>query len=436
MSGLSQVRQLSDVWNVRERAGAVVRRLGTTPDRLQAALDALLTVVQQHGVVATFPTTALPLARHPRPLQALAAQGMEVAVHSFQHLDLSTLPPAVQRDQVVRARRVFEQAGIPIDGFRAPYLRWNDSLLRILASSGFHYDSSSSAWWPVVPVDERLQAVIDFYQPDDAAAVPVLPTLRAEGLVELPVSLPDDEMLVDRLGLGGDEVAAVWQTMLDRSHTAGELFVLLLHPERGRLCAAALDQLLHDARQRQPAVWIATLAEVAAWWKIRPQCQIDIVAAAPGTWQVQVSAPRAARLLAQAVEVRPWNEIPAAGPALARPWLGSTNEILANRFIVHSPTRPVIGLAPGSALPLLGFLRQQGYIVEINAAPDLYSVYFDHRAFDAAHDGRETIRQVEDASAPLLRFGRWPAAARSALVVSGDIDAVTVWDYLWRLREG
>lgn len=436
MSGLRQVRELSEVWGVRERASVIVRRLGATPDRFQAALDALLAVLQRHGAPATFSATALPVARHPRPVQTLAAQGIEVAVHSFQHLDLTLLPPAAQRDQAVRARRVFEQAGLVPEGFRAPYLRWNDGLLRILGSTGFHYDSSSSVWWPVLPVDDRLQPVIDYYAPGDATTVPALPSLRPEGLVELPVSLPDDEMLIDRLGLTAADAAAIWREVLRQSYAADELFVLLLHPERGLACAPALDQVLTDARQKQPAVWITTLAEVATWWKIRPQCQIDLVAAGPGRWQVQVTAPLTARVLAQAAEILPWNETTAADSAIVRPWLGHTHEVLANRFVVCSPTRPVIGLAPGSALPLLGFLRQQGYIVEISAAHDLYSVYFDRSSFDATDEGRQFIRTVEEATTPLLRFARWPAAARSALVVSGDIDAITVWDYLWRLREG
>lgn len=435
MSGLNQWWQLNDVWNVRDRASLVVRRLGTTPDRLLAALDALVAVLQRHGVVATFPTTALPMARHPQTLQKLAAQGMEVAVHSYQHLDLTRLPPAAQRDQVTRARQLFDHAGLIADGFRAPYLRWNDSLLRVLGSSGFQYDSSTSVWWPVLEVDARVRPVIDFYQPQDAAEVPVLPVLRSEGLVELPVSLPDDEMLVDRLGLSASDVATVWCAVLAQSYDAGELFVLLVHPERGLICADALDQVLADARRRQPAVWIASLAEVAAWWKIRPQCQIDIVAAGPGVWHVQVNAPTAARILAQAADVLPWNETLAGPAAVSRPWFGSTYEVLANRFTVRSPTRPIIGLAPGSALPLLGFLRQQGYIVEIGAQREDYSVFFGQTEFDPVRDGRRIIRVVENATAPLLRFSRWPAAARSALAVSGDIDALTVWDYLWRLRE-
>jgi hypothetical protein len=288
----------------------------------------------------------------------------------------------------------------------------------------------------VRPVDERLQPVIDYYRPDDAAVVPVLPTLRPEGLVALPVSLPDDEMLVDRLGLAPHDVAAAWQNILDLSYAADELFVLLLHPERGLVCAEALDQVLTAARQRQPPVWIATLAEVAGWWKIRPQCQIEIVAAGPELWHVQVSAPAPARLLVQAAEVWPWNAPADPGLPVSRPWLGNTHEVLAHRFILRAPRRPVIGLAPGSALPLLGFLRQQGYIVEVSAERSLYPIFFEQTGFDAAREGRQVIRLVEDAAMPLLRFGRWPAAARSALVVSGDIDALTVWDYLWRLREG
>lgn len=42
-------------------------------------------------------------------------------------------------------------------------------------------------------------------------------------------------------------------------------------------------------------------------------------------------------------------------------------EVTVASFVVHSDLRPFVGVAPDSAAQeLLGFLRQQGYVVEIS----------------------------------------------------------------------
>ena len=197
------------------RFALLLARLGPTPARFTAALDAIVEVLARHGAPASFPTTAVALARHPLPLQRLAALGIEVAVHSYHHVDLSQRSPASQRDQVIRARQAFAQHHVPAVGFRAPYLRWNHDLLRLLFSQGFTYDSSTCALWPVLSPEQLaapvIQTILDFYRPLDAGRAPVLPYLLPEGLVEIPVSLPDDEMLVDRLGLAAADMAAIWR---------------------------------------------------------------------------------------------------------------------------------------------------------------------------------------------------------------------------------
>jgi hypothetical protein len=42
------------------------------------------------------------------------------------------------------------------------------------------------------------------------------------------------------------------------------------------------------------------------------------------------------------------------------------------------------------------------------------------------------IRHIESTDAPLVRYWRWPSEARSALCVSGDLDALTLVDYALR----
>jgi hypothetical protein len=73
-------------------------------------------------------------------------------------------------------------------------------------------------------------------------------------------------------------------------------------------------------------------------------------------------------------------------------------------------------------------LWQQGYIVEISEESHRYPCYFDQADFDTECE-RALLAQIESTGCPLVRLGRWPNGARSALAVTGDIDALTLWDY-------
>ena len=45
------------------------------------------------------------------------------------------------------------------------------------------------------------------------------------------------------------------------------------------------------------------------------------------------------------------------------------------------------------------------------------------------------VQRVEQLEAPFLHFGCWPDGNRAALVISGDIDSVTVQDFFLRILE-
>ena len=153
-----------------------------------------------------------------------------------------------------RSRRppiCFGSQHIPFTGFRAPYLRWSNGLLAALAAAGLTYDSSQPILWPVVATAalsaeqrQALDTLLAFDRPAPAETTPALPFWVGD-LLELPVSFPDDEMLVERLRLRDAEtIAQHWIAAFNQCHARGELFVLQLHPERFPLCAAALERLL------------------------------------------------------------------------------------------------------------------------------------------------------------------------------------------------
>jgi hypothetical protein len=78
---------------------------------------------------------------------------------------------------------------------------------------------------------------------------------------------------------------------------------------------------------------------------------------------------------------------------------------------------------------LIEFLRQQGYIVEISQERQPYLYYFDQTEFTADQE-RPLLAYIEETAQPLVRLGRWPNGARSALAITGDIDALTLWNYI------
>jgi len=258
------------------RVGTIAGRYGVTTSSFTHRLDRLVDTLAHYQSPATFPTTAVALSRHPAPFRRLRHQGIEIAIHGNTHVDLTRLTPAEQAEAIQQAVNRFRLAGLPGTGFRAPYLRYNQATLTAAARAGLLYDSSQAILWDVVDeaaLDEAGRRawgeVVEFYAPRRVATTPSLPAL-VDGLVEIPVSLPDDEMLLERLGWrDGHRVAAVWLEILHQSHQRGELFVLQLHPERFDLCREALIQVLTAARAKGPLVWIASLREIAHWWRRR-----------------------------------------------------------------------------------------------------------------------------------------------------------------------
>jgi hypothetical protein len=77
------------------------------------------------------------------------------------------------------------------------------------------------------------------------------------------------------------------------------------------------------------------------------------------------------------------------------------------------------------------FLRQQGYVTETLRESGSSALYLNEPDF-SPKDERPLLNWLEESTAPLVRLGRWPDGARSALAITGDIDALTIWDYALR----
>ena len=218
------------------RVWTIGQRYGFTAAKLDRSLALLSRILSRFDCRATLPVTAVALARNSATIQKHQAQRIEFAIHGYRHVDYSQLGLEEQSVHFRQAAQIFRDHGIHFDGFRCPYLRWNELTLTALSQDGFSYDSSASLVWDVGEehVTDSYRQVLTFYGAQPAADYPALPYLdTTSGLVRIPYCLPDDESLVERLTWHSPaEMNQVWPAMFHQIHERGELFTLGLHPER------------------------------------------------------------------------------------------------------------------------------------------------------------------------------------------------------------
>lgn len=382
-----------------------MQRYGITSKNMKANLELLEKILDKYGCGATLPIPAAVLKRHGKQvMQEFNNQCFEFAIHGFVHNDYSTLSRHEQEEQLQKAMGIFNDLGVNAEGFRGPYLGWNEDTLAVLRNAGIAYDSDETFIRDVIDGDmfparcwSAYHKVLEMYKPKNASEYIVIPHI-VNGLVRIPVSLPDDEMLVDRLNISGSEIGEVWKDMLDESYERGELFTLQLHPERIRICTRALETVLAESRNRNPGIWIAQLREIADWWKERSKFCMEIEERKNKEYAVNIECSEEATILLKNIE----NEG-------AKEWYGGYKRMDSNskrfKFEVKSSFPPFIGVCPGAPEGFVSFLKEEGFYVEESTAKDKFKIYFDseHSDFEEK-DKLSIVRKIDGSDAPLVRI--------------------------------
>jgi hypothetical protein len=72
-------------------------------------------------------------------IKSLQNSGLiEIGSHTLDHLSLPNQPIAVQRDQIIRSKKIIEEKlGINITSFAYPYGRLTDSIAAIVKEAGY-----------------------------------------------------------------------------------------------------------------------------------------------------------------------------------------------------------------------------------------------------------------------------------------------------------
>jgi peptidoglycan/xylan/chitin deacetylase (PgdA/CDA1 family) len=424
------------------RVGLITRRFGWTPAPLAQSMALYADVLREQQAPATWTVTANAARRHPEVLCPYRDSLVELGIHGWRHSDHQCSNLATQHAEVRRAAAELGQLGLQPAGWRSPYLRSGAGTLDEVGALGLRWEASASLEFPCARkhlLDARgadtWERAIGFYGAESWQTRLALPWVSG-GVVRFPTSLPDDEMLVDRLNLPTAEMTAIWLEMFNRTHADGELLVMQLHPERARDFAGPLAALLARARAAQPAVWIASLSELADWWLRRSAARLSVERAAAG-WAVAVEGPvdtRAeclyplATVETDAVSVGA-RSTRAGGAPREAPWTTKTGRALT----VEGDVWPGVGVGSANAEPSVARLHALGLAAEAAAPGRAYAATLDETSDAALAALARRVGRGEGLAGPLVRLAPWPEGYRSAVAITGDVCAITLYDFAARL---
>ncbi|MCW3835566.1 XrtA system polysaccharide deacetylase [Sphingomonas canadensis] len=235
--------------------------------RVERNTDAVLALLDEAGVQATFFALGWVAERYPALIRRIAEAGHEVASHGWDHQRVFTMGPEQFRADIARARAALEDAsGTKVAGYRAPSFsidRRTPWAHPVLAEAGYAYSSS------VAPLHH------DHYGWAEAPRHAFRP-VPGSPFVEIPVTLA--HVLGKKVTAGGGFFrllpGSVTSAAIEAENRIGEPAVFYFHPweidpGQPRVHNAPLkSRLRHYARLGAMAGKLRTLLAAHRWGRM------------------------------------------------------------------------------------------------------------------------------------------------------------------------
>ncbi len=424
-SHLRHILETKGLFHGAERLGQILWRFSFGRRRFLRMLRWLERGEWPDSARVTFCVASALLKRHADLIQRLGKLGHEIASHGVYHSRMSILDLGSQKRILDQSYRHFQDVGLAVDGFRCPYLSFNDDTLEALQDSRYSWTSQQIILWRngSGPLPTRLDRL---YNASVSHESPSLP--RPVGrLLEVPITAPDDEMFIERFRVRDqNEISRQWQEIFHDVHERGEIFHLLFHPERFFMVEKAMVDVVRKAEGMSPEVWLPTLGELSEWWSLRRAARWRLEADGEGGRRAWIQAPaRASVLLQQPCDADSPSPL---GEFSQAPVVDERGPERCYRIGERGRTFSV-GIAPDSPPSLEDFLLSEGFIVERSDDPQAHSFYVADGAAFRDNGKRPLLSAIERCPRPLLRLWRWPDRARSVLVISSDVDSIDLIDF-------
>ena len=218
---------------------------------VEQCLPAILDVLGEHGLSATFFVEGLNAERYPDQLREIAERGHEVAYHAWRHEQWGDLSPSQQAENLARGVAAFRPLGLDLAGLRPPGGGLGPGGVEVLREAGLRH--CSPAGKGIGAQDGLALLPFQWRHVDATCVLPPLAPVR-----EQMSGSPDP--------LGPAAFVAFLGRELTTLATEGGYMTIVLHPFMlDWLGEERLRQLLHRLAEasRRDDLWVAPCAEVA-----------------------------------------------------------------------------------------------------------------------------------------------------------------------------
>ncbi|HEX5609788.1 MAG TPA: polysaccharide deacetylase [Solirubrobacterales bacterium] len=175
----------------------------------------ILELLERIGLRTTFFMPGATAERWPRAVEEILAAGQEIALHSYEHIQLIRLDADAQRADLERGLAALERFGVKPTGYRAPMWQQTRVTLDLLPQYGIRYDSSlmdDDRPYLVGP-DRNLAELPVHWSLDDWEQYAYVPEPDIGHAIELP-----------------EKVLKLWTGELEAMRSTGSLCMICCHP--------------------------------------------------------------------------------------------------------------------------------------------------------------------------------------------------------------
>ena len=216
-----------------------------------ALLKNILDVTEDYQAGFTFPIVASAALKHPELISSIMSSHQEVASHGFNHINYKYLSLEAQRRDIMSSLLAFENLGVPVRGFRAPYNMYAAQTPQLLEESGFLWDGG-------LGYSQQYRRERSFFR--------VQVYGRESRFVSMPLSKWSDDIMIDRYGLDSRHMAKLLKRTLRQTKEKKGVIMFDLHPIRiGQpKYINLLERILSDGMKWDG--WFPTITEAVEHW--------------------------------------------------------------------------------------------------------------------------------------------------------------------------
>lgn len=215
-------------------------------------LTRMFDVLDKYDSHFTFPLTASSGAHHPEMVELLKSSGNEIAIHGFKHIRYDFNTPAVQKQDLDSAIKIFNEFKIPFKGHRTPYNQYTEFTERLVESKGFTWDGG-------IGYRKINQDRTQMFKH-------TLPNGKESSFACIPLSGWSDDYMIDYLNYSAKQIAEKIILTTKRAKEDHGVAMFDLHPVRigQKNYLPSVEAILDYCRKHD--IWVPNVAEAVDYW--------------------------------------------------------------------------------------------------------------------------------------------------------------------------